>query len=103
METFVCKNCGKVVAVSEARWHGTRNGGRAMIQLCRGCFDEKQRQGKEKAKAKMYAEMERKVGDAKQSRLSEFTPRELMEELKRRGYEFTMRYVETHIIKSDDL
>lgn len=48
METFVCKECGKVVNVSEARWHGTRNGGRVMIQMCRDCYDEKQRQGKEK-------------------------------------------------------
>lgn len=36
-------------------------------------------------------------------RLKDFTPRELMQELKLRGYEFEMTYVEVHKISSKTL
>lgn len=43
------------------------------------------------------------IDSVKEMRLKDFTPRELMQELKRRGYEFEMTYVEVHKISSKTL
>lgn len=53
--------------------------------------------------AKMSDNREKEKADARNLRITDFTPRELMVELKRRGYEFTMKYTETHIISSEKL
>lgn len=45
----------------------------------------------------------KKIDSVKEMRLKDFTPRELMQELKRRGYEFEMTYTEVHTISSKTL
>jgi hypothetical protein len=96
METKVCKYCGRELPVEDFYRNGF-----GVTSCCKECHTRKVQEGKQKKK-----EIQEQVdasANARHLRISEFTPRELMEELKRRGYEFTMRYVETHIIKSEDL
>lgn len=52
-----------------------------------------QKKKKEKAEA-LYKQLE----EARKARLSEFTPRELMQELASRGYEGTLRYTQVQEI-----
>lgn len=99
-ETRVCSCCGKEYPATEFRRVGRRGGGYSVLTICHSCMRERQKEGRKK-KAQMRAEvMEKKETDAKKLRLQDFTPRELMEELVRRGYEFEMTYTEVHKISS---
>ena len=84
METSICKTCGRELPVSSfkmTRW-GTRSA------VCNKCASELCT----KTKAAKKAEKEK---EQRELRLRDFTPRELMEELSRRGYEGKLTY--THI------
>lgn len=92
METKICAHCGKELPLSDFR--RTKWGG--LMATCSKCMTEKR-------VAKMSANKEKAIADARELRIQDFTPRELMTELKRRGYEFTAKYTEVHIISSDKL
>lgn len=75
ISTKVCTCCGNELPVTAFNKHGRSKDGYEAI--CRAC------------KAKM------KDGN---SELSKFTPRELIEELRVRGYHGTLEYVQKHTI-----
>lgn len=89
METKVCKCCGKELPLTEFAVRGIRGhkGERKVTDFCKSCMAKKVANGRYNA-----------VNKVKVMRLSDFTPRELMTELKRRGYKGKLTYVETHII-----
>lgn len=91
VETRVCECCGRELPVTDfiARHFGAS-------KICKQCNAARIHEAKEKKKAN--ANLEADLLKARSLRLSEFTPRELMEELKRRGYEGKLTYVETHTI-----
>lgn len=97
METKVCKECGKELPIENFR-KGRANGTEFTMSICKDCWRKRQKDGKDKAKEKMQIQQIDLVEDAKRKRLSEFTPRELMLELKRRGYEGELSFVEVHKI-----
>mgnify|MGYP006896759018 CR=1 FL=1 len=85
METMKnCKDCGR--ELPETQFKKTRWGTRASV--CNEC-----------ANAKRKLSVESKTEDARKMRLSEFEPRELMEELARRGYEGKLTF--TRVITID--
>lgn len=95
-KTQVCRSCGRDLPLSEYR--PSRLG---MLRTCKECVRNHQIQARlDRKLAKMQGD---ELEKAKTARLSEFQPRELMAELKRRGYEFTMEFTETHIIHSKDI
>lgn len=96
METKVCKCCGQERPISEFR---KQKFGSA--QTCQSCITKHITAGKQKKKED--ALLAKRAEEARQLRLADFTPRELMVELKRRGYSFRAEYTETHIINSNDL
>ena len=82
METMTCKCCGREVPLSS--FTRTKLG---LRYTCNECMKRKVAAGREeRKKCESTNELER------------FTPRQLMEELVRRGYVGKLRYVETHII-----
>lgn len=89
METKICKCCGKELPITEFAVRGIRGmkGERKVTDFCKSCMAEKVASGRNKA-----------MNNVRVMRLRDFTPRELMEELKRRGYEGKLTYVETHTI-----
>ena len=89
METKVCKCCGKELPITEFAVRGIKGmkGERKVTDFCKSCMAKKVANGRGKA-----------INNARAMRLRDFTPRELMEELKRRGYEGKLTYVETHTI-----
>lgn len=99
-KTKVCKCCGKELPISEFR-KGKASGVEFVVSVCKTCMRNKLIEGH--AKRKEQKSHEQELAEAKVMRLSDFTPRELMVELKRRGYEFKMEYTETHIINSKDI
>lgn len=95
-ETRVCKCCGQERPISEFR---NQRFGRA--STCKSCLADHIAAGKKRKKEQ--AELSQKAEDARTLRLKDFEPRELMAELKRRGYEFTMTYTKTFRINSNDI
>ena len=83
METQKCKCCGRELPVENFKM--TRWSTRA--QVCNDCALE-HRKGNHKAK--QYG--------ARQLTLQDYTPRELMEELARRGYEGKLTYTRVETI-----
>lgn len=102
METRVCKCCGKELPITEFR-KGKAHGVEFVLSICNTCMRNKQIDGHAKRKLEKVKSHETELAEAKVMRLSDFTSRELMEELKRRGYEFEMTYTEVHHISSKTL
>lgn len=73
METKVCKVCGQELPLSEFRKSLLIPNG---IETCKKCVSEKIK------KTKLFKE----TTGSTNSELAKFTPRELIEELKSRGY-----------------
>lgn len=94
METKVCKCCGRELSLTNFK--KTRYGG--YVSVCTECSTKKMRENKKHR----IEEQKQKALDVRaenrQLCLADFTPRELMVELKRRGYEGKLSYVETHTI-----
>lgn len=73
METKVCKVCGQELPLSEFRKSPFATNG---IATCKKCVNDKIK------KTKLF----NRTGSNSNSELAKFTPRELIEELKSRGY-----------------
>lgn len=95
-QTQKCRSCGRELPLSEYR--PSRLG---LLKTCNECMCKHQKEAKLSKKLSRLKEDE--VEKARVMRLSDFTPRELMCELKRRGYEFKMEYTEVHVINSKDI
>ena len=94
--TQVCKSCGEELPIEMFRV--SRLG---RYNTCNECVKKHQVQSKLDKKLKKFNE--KSIEDARSLRLKDFQPRELMVELKRRGYKFKMEFTETHVIDSDSL
>jgi ribosome-binding protein aMBF1 (putative translation factor) len=89
-----CKCCGRELPIycfKASRW-----GGR--VSVCTECATNKLRENKQKRLDEQKQKAEDMRAETRQLCLADFTPRELMAELKRRGYEGKITYVETHTI-----
>lgn len=83
--TRVCKVCGKELPIEAFRKNIT-----GYTHVCNDCVNAKRKKTKED-KA-LLADTDRRVQEALQMRLEDFTPRQLGEELKRRGYVGVLSY-----------
>ena len=104
METKVCKHCGRELPLSDFYANSKAKDGHATY--CKECsnaisveYTRKRRlRKKEEAKENERIEFEKKYKIYTRKELAPFTPRELMLELKARGYEGELVYIE-HIVK----
>lgn len=103
METQVCKQCGRELPVEQFSKIGNRGGGTTSLHICKECMQGRQKEGRQKRKERMAQLEIKRTQDIRNMRLSDFTPRELMVELKRRGYKFTAEITVTNVIDSDNL
>lgn len=92
METKICKCCGRELPIDDFRVTklGRRN-------TCNECVSKKTADAKKRIKSGLTFEEE--LEKAKTLRLQDFTPRELMAELKRRGYDGKLTF--TQVIEID--
>ena len=96
METKVCKCCGKELPLNNFSKNAF-----GYTSVCKECNSMNR-----KIAAKKRQQIKQQAVDAVNARalrLEDFTPRELMQELKRRGYELEMTYTEVHKISSKTL
>lgn len=82
MTTSTCKRCGQEKPLEE--FLNNRHG---VSQVCREC-----------ARKKRHETIAKRYVAQRASSLADYTPRELISELKRRGYEGTITFTETHVI-----
>ena len=88
-----CKCCGRTLDISnfkKGRWGYT--------SICNECETRHRREKRQQRISERKQKVEDVRAENRQLCLSDFTPRELMAELKRRGYEGKLTYIETHTI-----
>lgn len=85
METKICKCCGKELPIEDFYKNGF-----GVTSVCKECHTKRAKEGKEERKRLKQQAVD--AINARNLRLSDFTPRELMEELKRRGYDGKITY-----------
>ena len=100
METKICKKCGRELPLENFSKNAKMKDG--LQNHCRACASEYSRQMWQRKKAQKKEneriEFEKKFKVYTNKDLAKFTPRELMLELKARGYEGELVYIE-HIVK----
>ena len=100
METKVCKKCGRELPLDQYfRNKATKDGHESQCKECKTAYtleyQKKYRARKrERAKENERIEFEKKYKIYTNRDLAKFTPRELMLELKARGYEGELVYIE---------
>lgn len=87
METKVCNCCGRELPLSE--FHKKTSAKDGHQSNCKECAKKMARERLDKF---------RRAVSAGEDGLSAYTPRQLMEELAKRGYMGKLEYVEKHII-----
>lgn len=102
-QTKVCKVCGKEKPIDS--FFKNRFG---YTNYCLDCWSHKlegrhferskEVQPRTSPQRRRIAELEKEVEEVRKMTLGRFTPRELMEELYKRGYEGTLQYTEVHEI-----
>ena len=83
--TKVCPQCHRELPVT--KFYASRSSADGLQSWCKECQKERSKDIYSRAKA------ERPIPTG-EGGLSKFTPRQLMEELRRRGYTGTLRYVQ---------
>lgn len=100
METRTCKQCGETKPIEQFSKNAY-----GYTSYCKEC-NRKNRSNARISSCKHKEEtkeLSEQLARAHQMRLQDFEQRQLMEELKRRGYEFTMTYTVTKTITSDSI
>lgn len=87
----MCKCCGRELPISQFRRNGF-----GLIKTCVNCVERKKSEGRKKHDE--IADLRRQVEEARQLRLRDFQPRELMIRLRELGYEGTLTYTQRHEI-----
>lgn len=80
METKICKKCGRELPIENYHIDNRMAGGYKSI--CKDCNSAYRKERNDAKKA-----------DKESTPLSKFTPRELIEELRKRGYKGKLQYV----------
>lgn len=95
-ETKVCRRCGRELSIDNFKLtrYGTRVG------ICTECANTKMHDNR--VRKQQHDEMEKARENAekneRQKVLEQYTPRELIEELARRGYKGKLQYTQVHVI-----
>lgn len=96
--TQICKKCGKELELNMFKL--TRWG--EWSKVCNNCVTEARLQTIARRKEAQKDAQEKQMDESRKLRLADFSPRELMQELARRGYEGTLRFTEIHEINIKD-
>jgi len=94
IETKVCRECGMEHPITMFKL--TQGGRRSSV--CTPCVTRKLKETYRKKREARHLTAEEALEKARRQRIEEFTARELMEELARRGYKGKLEYTETHVI-----
>lgn len=91
-QTKRCSDCGRVLPFS--MFYNRTKSKDGLQHICKDCTAERHARTRDKANTARLAKLDFKVAHP----LSAYTPRELMDELRQRGYRGKLEYVQTIII-----
>ena len=91
MELKKCECCGRMLPFDKFSMKTF-----GLSRICRECHGKKIKEARQKKHD--MEDAEQRVLDARKLRLKDFTPRELMEELARRGYTGKLTFTQVHEI-----
>ena len=89
-----CKCCGRELPINNFK--SSRWGGR--VNICTECATNKLRENKKKKLDEQKQKVEDVRAENRQLCLADFTPRELMTELARRGYRGKLQFIQVQEI-----
>lgn len=95
METIKCKECGREM-IAAGNFKKTRWG--TYANVCNECAQKKFSATLAAKKEGFKGVADKQVTEARTARLADFSPRELMQELARRGYEGKLTYTRVETI-----
>lgn len=98
-KTIVCAECGEAKPVSN--YQMTRWG--HLTKVCKACVMKKRNGSIKEKKENVIEILRQQVDESRKLRLKDFTPRELMTELRERGYDGTLKFVQVKEFKLSDL
>ena len=91
METKkTCKICNRMLSIENFSKHPKTSDGYSSV--CKECMHKLQSDGHKNRKENKMKELKSKVENARNLRLQDFTPRELMKRLYELGYEGTLKF-----------
>lgn len=99
METKKCKECGRELPIEQFKM--ARTGKR--VDVCTECANRKANATRQANKEKAANEQDSIVKEARMFRLKDFEPRELMQELKRRGYDGKLTFFVERTVNLSDI
>ena len=85
-ETRICKVCKRELSINEFAKNGM-----GITHVCKECVTNRKRSKREETK--LLKQQVQDAANARSLRLKDFTPRELMQELKNRGFDGKLKYV----------
>ena len=89
-KTKICKGCGKELGIENFSKHPRTSDGYS--SFCKECMHRLQSEGHKNKKENKMKELKSEVENARNLRLQDFTPRELMKRLYELGYEGTLKF-----------
>lgn len=92
-ETKTCKCCNRELTLDQFK-----NGRWGYTSVCMECENKHRKEMRQKRIDEAKDRIDRERAENRQLCLKDFTPRELMEELSRRGYEGKLRFVKVEEI-----
>ena len=101
MKVKTCKVCGKELSIENFSKHPKTSDGYSSV--CKECMHKLQSEGHKNRKENKMKELKSEVENARNLRLQDFTPRQLMEELVRRGHVGTLTYTRVEKIDLSNL
>lgn len=97
-QKYFCQECGRELPESEFGFIHHKGGEPTRLPYCKECMNKKRSEGHKKGKARMLAAVEEAEMKARQARLSDFEPVELIEHLANLGYEGNLTYTQVRVI-----
>lgn len=95
MATKVCRQCGKELPLAEFSQRSSNRDG--LSHICKACYNENARANYARKRLGGAKNSTHPIKGSSDSPLANFTPRQLIDELRSRGYSGELKY--THTIK----
>ena len=97
-QKFICQECGRELPESEFGMIAHKGGEPTRLPYCKECMNKKRSEGHKKRKQKLVDDCEQAIKRAREARLNDFQPVELIEHLANLGYDGDLTFTQVRVI-----